>query len=112
MALFSRARAAKAATRSGGYSAPVGLFGVTRTIALTRGVIRARAASTSGSMPSPQGSGTVSRPAMSSHILWLKYQGTGSITASPGAAMVAIAVQKAWLAPAVTATSSGSMSPP
>ena len=48
-------------------------------------------------MPSPQGSGTVSRPAMSSHILWLKYQGTGSITASPGAARVAIAVQKAWL---------------
>ena len=29
-------------------------------------------------------------PAMSSHILWLKYQGTGSITASPGAARVVI----------------------
>ena len=49
---------------------------------------------------------------MSSHILWLKYQGTGSITASPGSARVVIAVQKAWLQPAVIATSSGSMAPP
>ena len=97
---------------AGGYSAPVGLFGVTRTMARVRGVRRARAASGSGSMPSPQGSGTVSMPAMSSHILWLKYQGTGSITASPGAARVVIAVQKAWLQPAVIATSSARISPP
>ena len=51
-------------------------------------------------------------PAMSSHILWLKYQGTGSITASPGAARVVTVVQKAWLQPAVIATSSGRISPP
>ena len=103
---------ANSAIRAGGYSAPVGLFGVTRTMARVRGVRRARAASGSGSMPSPQGSGMVSRPAMSSHILWLKYQGTGSITASPGSARVISVVQKAWLQPAVIATSSGSMAPP
>ena len=49
---------------------------------------------------------------MSSHILWLKYQGAGSITASPGAARVATTVAKAWLQPAVIATSSGRISPP
>ena len=43
-----------------------------------------------GACPAPQGSGTASMPFMSSHILWLKYQGTGSITASPGAARVVI----------------------
>ena len=90
----------------GGYSAPVGLLGVTRTMARVRGVRRARAASGSGSMPGPQGRGMVSMPHMSRHILWLKYQGTGSSTASPGAARVGMAVQNAWLQPAVMATSS------
>ena len=74
--------------------------------------MRARAACGSGSMPGPQGSGIASTPLMSSHILWLKYHGTGSSTASPGAASVMMAVQKAWLQPAVTATSSGRISPP
>ena len=43
-------------------------------------------------------------PAMSSHILWLKYHGQGSMTASPGAQAVATAAQNAWLQSAVIAT--------
>ena len=88
------------------------MFGVTSTIALTRGDMRARAASGSGVMSARQGRGTVSIPIRSSHILWLKYQGAGSMTASPGAAIVAIAAQKAMLQPAVIATSAGAMVPP
>ena len=51
-------------------------------------------------------------PDMSRNILWLKYHGTGRRTASPGAARVVTAAQKAWLQPAVMATSSAWMSPP
>ena len=46
-------------------------------------------------MPSPQGKGRVSMPAVSSHILWLKYQGVGNITASPALAIVDITAQNA-----------------
>ncbi len=51
-------------------------------------------------------------PLIPSHIRWLKYQGKGSITASPGAQAVATATQKAWLQPAVIATCSGAMPAP
>ena len=63
----------------GGVFGAVGLLGVTRTMARVRGVRRARAAAGSGSMVGPRGSGLVSMPVMSSHILWLKYQGVGGI---------------------------------
>ena len=60
-------------------------------------------------MASSQANGIASTPAMSSHILWLKYQGTARSTASPGAQRVVTAAQKAWLQPEVMATSKGSM---
>jgi hypothetical protein len=65
-----------------------------------------------GKHAAPQGIGTISMPVWLSHIWWLKYHGTGSITASPGAARVAMAAQKARLQPGVIATSSGSIRPP
>ena len=45
-------------------------------------------------------------------IWWLKYQGAGSITASPGAASTAMVMAKARLQPAVMAISAWETSAP
>ena len=79
--------------------APVGLLGVISTRARTCGLASSKAAARSGSGTKPsaaaQGRGTAPIPAISSAMRWLKYQEVGSITASPGAASVAMAAQKA-----------------
>ena len=87
-------------------------MGLTSTTARVRGEISAAAASGSGTIPCPQPSGTARTPCMSSHILWLKYHGTGMMTSSPGPASVAMAAQKAWLQPWVMATLPASTRPP
>ena len=73
----------------------MGLLGVTSTMARVRGPISASACAGSGRPLGPQGRACVSTPAMSSHILWLKYHGVGTITASPAAATLATAAQNA-----------------
>ena len=64
-------------------------------MARVRGVMRAAAVAASGIRPAPVGSGTVVTPCMSSHILWLKYQGVGKITSSPAPANVDRTAQNA-----------------
>ncbi len=51
-------------------------------------------------------------PSMSSVILWLKYQGVGSMTASPALASAIMVTKKAWLQPAVMAVSDRSIAAP
>ena len=92
--------------------APVGLFGVTKTTARTPSIsVAARAGS--GRKPSlaSQGSTRQGMPSASSVMRWLKYQGAGSITASPAPASVIIASVKAKLPPAVMAISAAPTRP-
>ena len=87
-----------------GTTAPVGLFGETRTSARMPPPARIAARrSGSGRKPSSarQGKGTASMPCIDSAMRWLKYQGVGRITRSPGAASTVIAMAKARLQPAV-----------
>ncbi len=108
----ARQRSRNRASTSGGYSTPQGLLGETRTIARVPSGRRRAASSGSGIRSRPVGSGTALIAAMSSAILWLKYHGTGSATASPGPASVATTAQNASLQPAVIATCAAATSPP
>lgn len=73
-------------------------------MARVRSVISRAAATGSGINVGPVSSGRILTPAMSSHIWWLKYHGSGTITSSPGAARVAMAAVNAMLQPEVMAT--------
>ena len=64
-------------------------------MARVRAVIRLAAAAALGIRPGPVCKGIAAIPAISSHILWLKYHGVGRITSSPAPAKVAMTAQNA-----------------
>jgi hypothetical protein len=99
-----------AASRSGGHTRPEGLPGEIVTIARVRGVIAAASRSGSGFRPAATGTGTP--PASWIAITWLKYQGTGRITSSPGSQITWAAAWKAMLLPAVTSSRLSARSSP
>ncbi len=87
-------------------------MGETSTMARVLEVTSAAQAAASGISVGPVSRATAATPAMSSHILWLKYHGVGRITSSPAPASVAITAVKAWLHPCVIATWAGAIAPP
>ena len=102
-------RSAMAAAVASLISAPVGLPGELRTIALVRGVTRARMASASTWKPSSRWVRTSTGVAPSRSICstMVGQNGVWVITSSPGSKSATAALNSACLPPAVAITSAG-----
>src|SRR3954470_9170647 len=110
----SSAQRPMASTSSGGYTAPVGLLGDTKSNALVRGVTAASSCSivTRKPMSAVVGSSTGTPPPNAMHSGYDVQYGAGSNTSSPGSHNTWNVLNTACLPPLVTSTRSAAQSTP